>query len=88
MTDNYKIGDYINKIINGQIVSTVYEIISLNRIIGGDFHDGYTISIIASIKHTGVYDLADMNEVEDYCLEYTNYMSQSGCIYAKKIAEK
>ena len=83
---SFKIGDHIKKIINGVTINdAIYKIKNINIIDGGNWHDGYTTSFVATIAKINADTTININIFEEYCLQYTNYMCQINNKYAVKI---
>jgi hypothetical protein len=76
----FMVGDYIKKSINNLIIdNTIYKIVDLKEIKGGNWHDGFDTSIIATIS------CICEPEIDDYCLQYTNKMCQINSSFAIKL---
>lgn len=80
MTTEFKIGDHIKKAINNLIIdNTIYKIIDLKEVKNGNWHDGFDISIIATIS-------SDYQpETDEYRIQYTNNMCQINSNFAIKL---
>lgn len=76
----FMVGDYIKKSINNLIINnTIYKIVQLNEVKGGNWHDGFDKSIIATIS-------SDTEpETDEYCVQYTNNMCQINSSFAIKL---
>jgi hypothetical protein len=73
-------GDHIYKMTNGiPDTSSMYIILDNREDKGGNWHDGYTISYIATIQNTVFRD------TEEYTLRFVNYMCQIDHYFAVKI---
>ena len=72
-----KVGDQINKLTNNIVDPDIYNIIDIKRIKGGNWHDGYTETIVAKLSK-------DPTNVIEYCLQYRNQMCQINNIYFTK----
>ncbi len=79
----FTIGDNIKKILDGHINDAIYKIIYIEIINGGNWHDGYTTTIFATIEQTNVDP--DSNNSDKYCIQYTNNMCQINNTYAIKV---
>ena len=80
MFTEFKIGDHIKKAINNLIIdNTIYKIIDLKEIKSGNWHDGFDISVIATIS------CVSEPETDEYCIQYTNNMCQIHSNFAIKI---
>ena len=73
----FKIGDQILKRINKIVDPIVYKIIGIKTIKGGNWHDGYSETIMATL-------LIDTFK-EEYCIQYSNNMCQINDIFAVNI---
>lgn len=81
---DFQIGDHIKKVIDKiTIDDMIFKITNLKKINGGDWHDGYTVTYIATIVPIDAAIMAAA--VEDYCIQYTNYMCQIKNIFAIKV---
>ena len=100
MTTEFKIGDYIKKTfkpINLLTDNQIFKIIDLKKVKGGNWHDGFSISFIATIEpvidhavnpetETEEYCVQYMCKInKEYCVQYINYMCQINNIYAVPI---
>jgi len=85
MTTEFKIGDHIKKVFDKQYIDNqIFEIIDLKDIKGGNWHDGFSISFVATIEP--IIKIHDKNNaVEEYCIQFINYMCQINYIYAIKV---
>ena len=87
MTTIFKIGDHIKKVEEDQI----FEIIDLKEIKGGNWHDGFSITFVATLELVSATDtvlidaIKPETETEDFCVQYINYMCQINNLYAKRI---
>jgi hypothetical protein len=87
MTTIFKIGDHIKKAEDDQI----FEIIDLKEVKGGNWHDGFSITIVATLEPVSQADAVLANAVkpetntEEYCIQYMNYMCQINNLYAIKV---
>ncbi len=92
MTTIFKIGDHIKKAEDDQI----FEIINLKEVRGGNWHDGFSITIVATIEPVSEANAVLGNAIlanavkpetdtEEYCLQYMNYMCQINNLYAIKV---
>ena len=81
MTTEFKIGDCIRKVFNNQPVDEkIFIIVDLKEVKGGDWHDGFTISFVATIEPET--EKPETEEPEEYCIQYINYMCQINNVYA------
>jgi hypothetical protein len=85
-TVEIKIGDHIKKVIDKNAIDKneidkTFKIVDLKEIKGGNWHDGFTISIIATIelKTDGENPETD---TEEFCIQYINGMCQINNVYA------
>ena len=76
MSTNFKVGDYIKKVECDQL----FKIINLKEVRGGNWRDGFEISIIATIE--SISTIYPETNTEEYCVQYINYMCQINNIYA------
>ena len=92
MTTIFKIGDHIKKAEDNQI----FEIIDLKEVKGGNWHDGFSITFVATLEPVSQADAVLANAVlanavkpetntEEYCVQYMNYMCQINNLYAIKV---
>ncbi len=80
MSTIFMIGDYIKKSINNIIIDNmIYKIINLKEVKGGNWHDGFDISIIATIS------CDSKPETDEYCIQYINNMCQINSSFAIKL---
>jgi len=84
MNCDFKIGDHIRKVFNNQTVDNkIFKIIDLKEVKGGDWHDGFTISFVATIELVLSEIInPETEEPEEYCIQYINYMCQINNVYA------
>jgi hypothetical protein len=76
----FMVGDHIKKSINNLIINnTIYKIIDLKEVKGGNWHDGFDTSIIATIS------CDSEPEIDEYCVQYTNNMCQIKSTFAIKL---
>ena len=81
MTTEFKIGDCIRKVFNNQPVDEkIFKIVDLKEVKGGDWHDGFTVSFVATIETET--EEPETEESEEYCIQYINYMCQINNVYA------
>ena len=101
MISEFKIGDHIKKVFNNPyIAKKIFKIVDLKEVKGGNWHDGFSVSIIATIEpiipDTVLADavladavLADAvnpeTETEEFCIQYINIMCQINNIFARRI---
>ena len=75
-------GDHIYKIQNGfPDTSSIYTILDIREEKGGNWHDGYTISYIATIQNHNITD----KDTEKYTLRFVNYMCQIDLYFVSKV---
>ena len=89
---DFKIGDHIKKVIDKNAIDKnaidknekIFKITNIKAIKGGNWHDGFTLSFIATIelKTDGVNPETD---TEEYCIQYINYMCQINNTFAIKV---
>ena len=83
---SFKIGDHIYKIQNGfPDTSSIYTILNIREVNGGNCHDGYTISYIATIQPKNTDTNIKELYKEEYTLRFVNYMCQIDLYFAVKI---
>jgi len=90
MTTEFKIGDHIKKVLNEQYSDNkIFKIVDLKEVKGGDWHDGFSISLFATIEVVLTDDAVnpeteepETEEPEEYCIQYINYMCQINNVYA------
>jgi len=81
MPSEFKVGEFIKKAINNIIIdNTIYKILDLKEVNGGNWHDGFSVSIIATISINVLEP-----ETEEYCIQYTNNMRQINSNFAIKL---
>lgn len=93
MTTEFKIGDHIKKVFDNQHVDNkIFKIIDLKKVKGGDWHDGFTFSLIATIELVLTDDAVnpeteepETEEPEEYCIQYINYMCHINNVYANRV---
>ena len=96
MISDFKIGDHIKKVFNNPyIAKKIFKIVDLKEVKGGNWHDGFSVSIIATIEpiipDTVLADavLADAvnpeTDTEEFCIQYINIMCQINNIFARRI---
>jgi hypothetical protein len=83
----FKIGDHIKKVIDKKVINNkIFQIINIKEIKGGNWHDGYSISFIATIElKTDEENIKPETETEEYCIQYINCMCQINNLYAIKV---
>ena len=87
MTTIFKIGDHIKKVEDDQL----FEIIDLKEVRGGNWHDGFSITFVATLELVLADAVLVANAVnpetdtEDFCVQYINYMCQINNLYAKRV---
>jgi len=77
---DYKVGQYIYKTINNKIDTELklYKILSIKEERGGNWHDGFSISYIATILSQ---DSTTDYSTEEYLIQYINQMCQINLLY-------
>ena len=88
MSIKFKIGDHIKKIYEPANLlkeNQIFKIIDLKEIKGGNWHDGFSVSIIATLESIISNDKNPETETEEYCVQYINCMCQINNIYAMPI---
>jgi hypothetical protein len=67
----FAIGDLVHRIIpiNQQPTTEIYVIVSIHEEPGGSFHDGFSISTIATLV-----DVKTRETFSDVCIRYNNFM--------------
>jgi len=90
LDDKFKIGDYIYKLTNNIVdpMLTVFKIIDLKEVKGGNWHDGFNISIIAMIEPNISNAVKPETDTEEFCIQHINYMCQVNNVFAKHIDNK
>jgi hypothetical protein len=83
MTTIFNIGDNIKKVEDEKI----YKIIDLKEVKGGNWHDGFSVTFVATIETVLNDDIKPETEPEEYCIQYINYMCQINNVYATKITQ-
>lgn len=95
-TTEFKIGDHIKKVFDTKMSidtkmsndNNIFEIVDLKEIKGGNWHDGFTLSFIATIElKTDGETVNPETDTEDYCIQYINYMCQINNVYAARVDE-
>jgi hypothetical protein len=84
MKCNFKIGDHIKKVIDKLAIdknNKIFKITDLKEIKGGNWHDGFSLTFIATIEpvlNDNVIDTGAIKPdlIEEYCIQYINYMCQ------------
>lgn len=79
----FKIGNHIKKVIDKD--EKMFKIMDLKEIKGGNWHDGFDISIVATIESIETNDITPETDTEDFCLQYINGMCQINNVYAKRV---
>jgi hypothetical protein len=74
-----------NAIDKNAIDNKIFQIINIKEIIGGNWHDGYSFSFIATIEPVLNDDIKPETDTEEYCIQYINYMCQINNLYAIKV---
>jgi hypothetical protein len=81
---SFNLGDHIYKIQNGiPDISSIYTILNIKEINGGNWHDGYTISYIATIQSINKDETNNIKE--EYTLRFVNYMCQIDLYFVCKV---
>ena len=89
-TTEFKIGDHIKIVFDTKMPNdtNIFEIMSIKEIKGGNWHDGFTLSFIATIElKTDEENVKPETDTEDYCIQYINYMCQINNVYAARVDE-
>jgi hypothetical protein len=89
-TTEFKIGDHIKKVFDTKMPNdtNIFEIMNIKEIKGGNWHDGFTLSFIATIElKTDEENVKPETDTEDYCIQYINYMCQINNVYAARVDE-
>jgi hypothetical protein len=81
MTTIFKIGDHIKKVEDKKI----FKIIDLKELRGGNWHDGFSITFIATIEPIISDEKKPETDTEKFCVQYINYMCQINNLYARQI---
>ena len=91
MISEFKIGDHIKKVFGNLYMSEkIFKIIDLKEVKGGNWHDGFSVNIVATIEPI-IPDsvLADAvnpeTDTEEYCIQHINVMCQINNIFARRI---
>ena len=89
-TEKIKIGDHIKKVIDKNAIDKneidkTFKIVDLKEIKGGNWHDGFTLSFIATIEPVFSDDVKPETDTEEYCIQYINYMCQINNTFAIKV---
>jgi len=93
---DFKIGDHIKKVfdknaidknaINKDKNNTIFKITNIKAIKGGNWHDGFTLSFIATIEPVlSEENVKPETDTEEYCIQYINYMCQINNTFAIKV---
>jgi hypothetical protein len=86
MISEFKIGDHIKKVFGDLYMpEKIFKIIDLKEVKGGNWHDGFSISIVATIESIIANAVKPETDTEEYCIQYINYMCQVNNIFAKHI---
>jgi hypothetical protein len=86
MISEFKIGDHIKKVFGNLYISEkIFKIIELKEVKGGNWHDGFSISIIATIEPIIANAVKPEIDTEEYCIQHINYMCQVNNIFAKHV---
>lgn len=89
MNCNFKIGDHIKKVIDKISVDNkifkIFKIIDLKEIKGGNWHDGFSLTFIATIEPVLNDNIKPEIDVEEYCIQYINYMCQINNTFVIKV---
>ena len=86
MQTEFKIGDHIKKLLNNTyITEKIFKIIDLKEVKGGNWHDGFDISIVATIESLLNDENKPETETEEYCIQYINGMCQINNVFAKRL---
>ena len=88
---DFKIGDHIKKVIDKKVIdknaidNKIFKITNIEEIKGGNWHDGFSFSFIATIEPVLNDDIKPETDTEEYCIQYINYMCQINNIFAIKV---
>ena len=87
MISEFKIGDHIKKVFNNPyIAKKTFKIIDLKEVKGGNWHDGFSVSIIATIETIATDDpIKPETDTEEYCIQHINVMCQINNVFATRI---
>ena len=79
---DFKKGDYIYKLIKFELdqTLTLYKILNIKEKKGGNWHDGYSITYIATLLAQDIK--TEYSNTEEYDIQYTNKMCQVDQKYA------
>lgn len=84
---DYKVGQYIYKTKNNKIDTELklYKILSIKEERGGNWHDGFSISYIATILSQ---DSTTDYSTEEYLIQYKNPMCQINLLYGAVVNDE
>ena len=85
---DFKIGDHIKKVIDKNAIDKnekIFKITNIKAIKGGNWHDGFTLSFIATIEPVFSDDVKPETDTEEYCIQYINYMCQINNTFAIRV---
>ena len=89
MISEFKIGDHIKKVFNNPyIAKKTFKIIDLKEVRGGNWHDGFSITFIATIEpfDSVLKDpVKPETDTEEYCIQHINVMCQINNVFATRI---
>jgi hypothetical protein len=86
MISEFKIGDHIKKVFGNLYISEkIFKIIELKEVKGGNWHDGFSISIIATIESIISNTVNPETDTEEFCIQHINYMCQVNNVFAKHV---
>ena len=79
---HFKKGDYIYKLIDNELDQshTLYKILDIKEIKGGNWHDGLDITFIATLLSQDIK--TEYSNTEEYNIQYTNKMCKTNVKYA------
>ena len=84
---DYKVGQYIYKTKNNKIDTELklYKILSIKEERGGNWHDGFSISYIATILSQ---DSTTDYSTEEYLIQHKNAMCQINLLYGAVVQDE
>lgn len=91
MNCNFKIGDHIKKVIDKisidkiSVDNKIFKITDLKEIKGGNWHDGFSLTFIATIEPVLNDNIKPEIDIEEYCIQYINYMCQINNTFVIKV---
>jgi len=86
MISEFKIGDHIKKVFGNLYMSEkIFKIIELKEVKGGNWHDGFSISIVATIEPIIANAVKPETDTEEFCIQHINYMCQVNKVFAIRV---